>query len=156
MSQAPKGATMLPDWDLSQRGPLEAPSASTLLMTALVLAGAYFLGQALYLATLHPLAAIPGPWLCAITRLPYWYHSLRGRDVQWMHGLHRRYGPQVRYSPFDVSHTAPAAWSEIYDPRKGLGENPKTADFNLQPVNGTGRPSVKEAYEEGALTSPVL
>jgi hypothetical protein len=154
MSQEPKAGTMLPSWLLHQHGPLEAPSPSTLLMTALVLAGAYILGQALYLAILHPLAAIPGPRLCAITRIPYWYHSFQGRDVQWVNSLHQRYGPQIRYSPSDVSHTAAAAWTEIYDARKGLGENPKTTDFNLQPVNGRELPYTEEVINGGVLTRP--
>lgn len=152
MSQEPKIRTMLPSWLLHQHGPLKAPSPSTLLTTALVLAGAYILGQALYLATMHPLAAIPGPRLCAITRIPYWYYSLRGRDVQWMHSLHQRYGPQIRYSPSDVSHTAAVAWTEVYDVRKGLGENPKTPDFNLQPANGREIPHAVEVTNGGALT----
>lgn len=62
-----------------------------------------------------------GPRLCAVARLPYWYHGFRGRDMAWPHGLHARYGPA------DVDCTAPAA------------ENPQAADFHIQPLNGALR-----------------
>ena len=73
----------------------------------------------------------------AITRIPYWYYFLRGRDVPWLHGLHLRYGPELRFGPTDVSYTAARAWQEVQGYERGQPENPKANDSFLQPVNGT-------------------
>jgi hypothetical protein len=88
--------------------------------------------QCNYHVTLHPLANIPGPKICGITRIPYWLASLKGEDVKWMKGLHDRYGPVVRFGPTDVSYTASEAWNDIHGPK--ITE--KAQEFSVQPVNG--------------------
>ena len=47
----------------------------------------YYVLTVIYSLTLHPLAVVPGPKLCAISRIPYWIVHVRGRDVHWMHQL---------------------------------------------------------------------
>lgn len=108
---------------------------STLLAVAVGAVG-LVLARALYLATLHPLASVPGPRLCAVSRLPYWYHYFQGRDVVWMHRLHQRYGPCVRFGPTDVDFTTVAARFDIFEAWRGVSENPKATDFHIQPLNG--------------------
>ncbi|CAJ0550075.1 Ff.00g100050.m01.CDS01 [Fusarium sp. VM40] len=85
-----------------------------------------------YYVTLHPLASIPGPKICAVTRLPYWLAALKGEDVKWMKGLHDTYGPVVRFGPTDVSYTAGQAWNEIHGPKV----TEKAQEFSVQPING--------------------
>lgn len=106
------------------------------LTVCAALAVAYVLGQAIYSFTLHPLASVPGPKLCAVSRLPYWYYYFKGRDVQWIHQLHVQYGPEVRFGPMDISYTAARAWQDVHGFQKGQAENPKAPEFSVQPVNG--------------------
>ncbi|KAI1073350.1 cytochrome P450 [Whalleya microplaca] len=101
--------------------------------------GAYLLATVIYSLTLHPLANISGPKICAITRLPYWIATLQGRDVYWMHKLHTQYGPIVRFGPGDVSYITAQAWKDIL----GTGNKGRTGrelerpiDFVVQPING--------------------
>ncbi|KAI0018204.1 cytochrome P450 [Xylariomycetidae sp. FL0641] len=96
----------------------------------------YLVVSAIYALTLHPLAGIPGPKLCAITRLPYWIAYVQGRDVKWLHRLHTQYGPEVRFGPTDVSYTSAEAWKDVDGSEKGRPENEKAQEFSVQPVNG--------------------
>lgn len=105
-----------------------------ILLVLASLAAGYYLATALYsLSSLHPLADVPGPKLCAVSRLPYWLASVRGEDVGWMKRLHDAYGPVVRFGPADLSYTAAQAWQDIHGPRV----TEKALEFSVQPVNGT-------------------
>jgi len=64
------------------------------------------LGWVFYTVYLHPLRHIPGPWYCAVSRLPYIYTNLNGTCAHWLHGLHEQYGDMVRYTPNEVSGSA--------------------------------------------------
>ncbi|EQB58913.1 cytochrome P450 [Colletotrichum gloeosporioides Cg-14] len=92
----------------------------------------YLLGSAIYSITLHPLADVPGPKICAITRIPYWLVALRGDDIEWMKSLHEQYGPVVRFGPTDLSYTAAQAWDDVHGPKV----QEKAQEFSVQPVNG--------------------
>lgn len=54
----------------------------TAVLVVIGLLGAYLLANAIYSVTFHPLADVPGPKLCAISRIPYWLVALSGDDVQ--------------------------------------------------------------------------
>lgn len=120
------------------------PANQNALFSALLLAPvlsilvllAYLAGTSFYALTFHPLAGIPGPKLCAISRLPYLRAYFRGDVVSWMNRLHQRYGPVVRYGPADLSYTAAGAWQDIHGLVKGQPENPKAPECSVQPVNG--------------------
>ena len=106
-----------------------------MLETLVFLAGCfalYTVGVSIYYITLHPLASIPGPKICGITRIPYWLVSLKGEDVKWMKGLHDKYGPVVRFGPTDVSYATAEAWNDI----NGRKDSEKAQEFSVQPVNG--------------------
>ncbi|KAI0007340.1 cytochrome P450 [Xylariaceae sp. FL0662B] len=123
---------------LSHLFPHGVLSVNTLL-TLVYLLGAYFVAKVVYSLTLHPLANIPGPKICAITRLPYWVTSVRGRDVFWMDELHKKYGPVVRFGPQDVSYITAQAWKDILavpEKAKAGKELGRPLDFVIQPVNG--------------------
>ena len=110
----------------------------------------YYLLDAIYSVTLHPLAAVPGPKLCAISRIPYWLVHLRGKDVHWMHQLHLKYGSMVRYGPTDLSCTAGEAWKDINGHQKGKRELSIATEMLMQPVNvSTSSRSVDETNNEG-------
>ncbi|KAH7020724.1 cytochrome P450 [Microdochium trichocladiopsis] len=101
---------------------------------------------AIYNITLHPLAILPGPKLCAFSRIPYWYHYVVGREVEWMHDLHKRYGAVVRFGPMDVSYADGRAWKDIAGYEKGRKENPKPSAFHVENPNGVA--SIINASQE--------
>ncbi|KAH7174263.1 cytochrome P450 [Fusarium flagelliforme] len=106
-----------------------------MLETLALLAGIfafYMTGISIYYITFHPLANIPGPKLCGITRIPYWLVLIKGEDVKWMKALHDRYGPVVRFGPTDVSYATGEAWNEIAGPK----DSEKALEFSIQPING--------------------
>lgn len=110
-------------------------SLHNMLTTVLVvigLLGAYLLANAIYSVTFHPLADVPGPKLCAISRIPYWLVALSGDDVQWMKKLHDQYGPVLRFGPTDLSFATGQAWHDIHGPKV----TEKAQEFSVQPVNG--------------------
>jgi hypothetical protein len=108
----------------------------TFLLATSLICG-YFITSSIYSLTLHPLADVPGPKLCGISRIPYWLKSIRGRDVHWLHELHTRYGSVVRFGPTDLSYATAQAWKDIHGYGNGKVENAKAPEFSVQPVNGT-------------------
>lgn len=100
-----------------------------LLVAAVVL---YYIATAIYCVTLHPLASLPGPRLCAFSRIPYWYVSINGDDVAWMKRLHDQYGPAVRFGPTDLSYASAQAWQDIH----GQKPQEKALEFFPPPING--------------------
>lgn len=99
------------------------------------LLAAYYIVTAIYFSTLHPLADVPGPKVCAFSRIPYWLESIRGDDIRWMKSLHDQYGPVVRFGPTDLSYTSAQAWQDIHGPKV----TEKAQEFSVQPVNGLYR-----------------
>lgn len=123
------------------------------LLTTSALLVAYSLSSAVYALTLHPLARFPGPRLCAASRLPLWYACITGHQVQWMHSLHTRYGPVVRYGPNDLSfvdegdsNAAGSAWKAIHGHKKGETEFPKAKEWFVTPENGTSISSPRSLF----------
>lgn len=102
------------------------------ILAFVALLSLYYVVSALYFLTFHPLADVPGPKICAFSRIPYWLVALKGDDVQWMKSLHDRYGPVVRFGPTDLSYTASEAWNDIHGPKV----TEKAQEFSVQPVNG--------------------
>lgn len=114
-------------------GSVVSLDTAVLLLCLLV---AYLTASTVYSLTLHPLADVPGPRLCAISRIPYWLEYMRGADVLWMHRLHTQYGPVLRFGPTDLSYTTAEAWKDIHGYGRGNSENGKAQEFSVQPVNG--------------------
>ena len=61
-----------------------------------------------------PLARLPGPSICAISRLPLMYREFSGNRRLFIHDLHMRYGPIVRIAPDEVSFATRDGVKEIY------------------------------------------
>ncbi|KAJ5936910.1 cytochrome P450 [Penicillium verhagenii] len=76
----------------------------------------YWIGVVTYRLTLHPLAHIPGPFLCRISSLQQCYFEaiLNGRFLERFPEYHRRYGPVVRISPNEVHLNDSSMYHEIY------------------------------------------
>lgn len=82
----------------------------------------YIFGLVIYRVYFHPLAVYPGPKICAITRLPYLWNLVKGRQTQNTRALHQRYGDVVRIAPDELSYTNGNAWKDIYGHRQGKPE----------------------------------
>ncbi|KAI0154616.1 cytochrome P450, partial [Xylariaceae sp. FL1272] len=83
------------------------------LATAVV---TYYSGLAVYRLFFHPLAHFPGPKLAAISR---WYEAYYDvvKDGQYtfkIKELHKKYGPIIRISPFELHVSDPDFYPEIY------------------------------------------
>ncbi|KAI0823955.1 cytochrome P450 [Trametes gibbosa] len=77
-------------------------------------AGLILVSVFIYRLVFAPLARLPGPKLCAVTRIPLMYHEFSGTRRLWIHGLHLRYGPIVRLAPNEISFATREAAKEIY------------------------------------------
>nr|A0A1B4XBI3.1 RecName: Full=Cytochrome P450 monooxygenase sdnT; AltName: Full=Sordarin/hypoxysordarin biosynthesis cluster protein C [Sordaria araneosa]BAV32164.1 cytochrome P450 monooxygenase [Sordaria araneosa] len=89
-----------------------------------------FVALAIYRAHLHPLAAIPGPKLAALSSAWQAYHARNGRMLVLGKTLHAVYGPIVRVGPNEVWLNSPDAFRSIY----GAGNGYEKSDFYLSTV----------------------
>lgn len=104
----------------------------TLLISLFASVIVYYITSVIYNVTLHPLASLPGPLSCAISRIPYWYASSQGEDIFWMARLHDKYGPVVRFGPTDISYASAEGWQDV----NGAKVQEKAVEFFPKPVNG--------------------
>ncbi|KXJ89060.1 cytochrome P450 [Microdochium bolleyi] len=112
------------------------PSLGSIAILAGITGSLYLACRAVYALTVDPLASFPGPRLCAVSRFPYWLQVFRGRDIHWIHALHERYGPAVRFGPSDLSFSTPQAWRDFHGHVKGRPSPLKADDYGMQPANG--------------------
>ncbi|KAL2192904.1 cytochrome P450 [Corynascus similis CBS 632.67] len=126
-----------------------APTATALLVAVAV---AYIVGTAIYSAAFHPLAGFPGPIWCSVSRIPFWIACVTGKQVRWMHALHLRYGPVVRYSPTDLSFVdddGGSVWKAIHGRHeKGGREFAKAKEWFVTPANGIYGINSAAAHED--------
>jgi averantin hydroxylase len=69
-----------------------------------------------------PLRMFPGPWLCAISNIPYVVAQLKGTPHVMLQRLHEQYGPEVRFAPNRISSIKGSLYPEVYGPRPGKAE----------------------------------
>ncbi|XXH00746.1 hypothetical protein Hte_007096 [Hypoxylon texense] len=76
----------------------------------------YFPTLAIYRLWLHPLAAFPGPRLAAISRYYEAYYDviLAGQYTFKIAEMHRKYGPIVRISPYELHVSDPKFFDTLY------------------------------------------
>ncbi|KAK8061941.1 hypothetical protein PG994_008307 [Apiospora phragmitis] len=122
----------------------------SICVTAANLFLVYQLGSIIYALTLHPLANHPGPIMTATSRIPFWIACVTGKQVLWMHNLHTKYGPVVRYSPNDLSFIdqGGAEWKAIHGHEMGGRELPKAREWFVEPANGIYGINSAPAHED--------
>ncbi|RYP19935.1 hypothetical protein DL765_003083 [Monosporascus sp. GIB2] len=76
----------------------------------------YFASLSIYRLFFHPLAKFPGPWLAAITRYYEAYYDIvqDGQYTFKIAQLHRKYGPIIRISPYELHVMNPAYFEKLY------------------------------------------
>ena len=62
----------------------------------------------------HPLAHLPGPFLCRISALPSFYHAIKGDRHVWFWQQFQLYGGKVRAAPNLVVFNSPDAYNSIF------------------------------------------
>jgi cytochrome P450 len=62
----------------------------------------------------HPLARVPGPFLCRISALPSFYHALKRDRHVWFWQQFQLYGGKVRAAPNLVVFNSPNAYNSIF------------------------------------------
>lgn len=72
-----------------------------------------------YRLVFHPLAAIPGPRLAAVSNIWHAWHARNGRMAHLGKTLHRKYGPIVRVGPNEVWLNSKEAFQAIYSKMTG-------------------------------------
>jgi hypothetical protein len=68
----------------------------------------------IYRAFLSPLAKIPGPKYTLFSEVYLMIQEFASKRREYIHELHKRYGPVVRLGPNEVSFTSLEAMKEIY------------------------------------------
>lgn len=94
-------------------------SVKSLPLLAITLGLAYVMCVTIYNLFFHPLSRYPGPWLWAVSDIPYSLVSISGDAHKRMLQIHMRYGPVVRVGPNTVFYSHPDATKEIRGHRKG-------------------------------------
>lgn len=96
----------------------------------------YFIGESIYNIFLHPLANVPGPFYCKISKLPWDYWQWHGRLPQFQAKVHAKYGEVVRIGPNELSFTNNAAWTDIFAKVPGRAQWPRHPKRVPQGKNG--------------------
>ncbi|RYP32942.1 hypothetical protein DL767_004958 [Monosporascus sp. MG133] len=76
----------------------------------------YFASLSIYRLFFHPLAQFPGPWLAAVTRYYEAYYDIvqNGQYTFKIAELHKKYGPIIRISPYELHVMDPAYFEKLY------------------------------------------
>ncbi|KAK0373944.1 cytochrome P450 [Colletotrichum costaricense] len=77
-----------------------------------------------YAGLTNPLSNIPGPWYTRFTTLPSTFKVITAHHPDWIHDLHAKYGPVVRYSPHEVDISDPPTCQRIHSVKTGFFKSP--------------------------------
>ncbi|MCJ1401581.1 hypothetical protein MMC11_004797 [Xylographa trunciseda] len=107
----------------SAQSALRIPALSLWLLVAAPFV--YLAYNVIYNLYFHPLAKIPGPWYCRITRLPWDYWQLTGYLHKHTKEVHLQYGEVVRLAPNELSFASAQAWHDIFGYNKAKVQWPR-------------------------------
>ncbi|KAK9779213.1 putative Cytochrome P450 [Seiridium cardinale] len=81
-----------------------------------VTAVVYLASLSYYRLYLHPLARFPGPKIAALTRWCQAYYDVvqNGQYISRVEEMHKKYGPIVRSSPYELHIHDPAFFEQLY------------------------------------------
>ncbi|KAI8954532.1 cytochrome P450 [Xylaria longipes] len=107
----------------------------------------YLAGLVAYRLTLHPLAHIPGPFLCRVSYLQQAYYEaiLQGKFIHEIPKYHEKYGPVVRLSPHEVHVNDITIFHEIFSRNRGFTKDPVT--YSVGPSNAMTMTIQVEAHK---------
>ncbi|KAL9052898.1 MAG: hypothetical protein Q9162_005124 [Coniocarpon cinnabarinum] len=164
-----------PDWDLEQRLAVSVmPDIASNSLSALLRSRTYkwacphricmdnvlarwqlilttVLFRKVYASFVDALAAIPGPKLWAVSRIPYVFHLLTGQLVHRISALHQKYGPVVRIAPNEVSFATADAWRTIYGSSGHDGAFPKNPVWHPATSGHTNSISTANAEDHARI-----
>ncbi|KAH7411539.1 benzoate 4-monooxygenase cytochrome P450 [Phaeosphaeria sp. MPI-PUGE-AT-0046c] len=87
---------------------------STFIVLAVGSLFSYILVTTIYNLFFHPLAHIPGPFLCRISAFPSFYHAVKRDRHVWLWQQFQLYGGKVRAAPNLVVFNSPNAYNSIF------------------------------------------
>ncbi|ROW15980.1 hypothetical protein VPNG_02629 [Cytospora leucostoma] len=96
----------------------------------------YIIAEVFYNAFLHPLAKVPGPWYCRVSKLPWDYWQWTGRLPQHTARVHAKFGEVVRIGPNELSFANQEAWNDIFAKVPGKEQWPRHPRRVPQGKNG--------------------
>ncbi|KAJ5257242.1 hypothetical protein N7478_013346 [Penicillium angulare] len=100
--------------------------------------------NAFYELAINPLKKYKGPKLAAITRIPFFYHSMRGNFNKWISNIHVQYGDVVRVAPDELSYSSGEAWKDIYG-HGAAGKKSTNKDLRFYGPTFNGAPDIIRA-----------
>ncbi|PWY88534.1 benzoate 4-monooxygenase cytochrome P450 [Aspergillus heteromorphus CBS 117.55] len=77
-----------------------------------------------YRLAFHPLRRYPGPWIAALSDLPYLYWTWAGTLQFKIKDFHDRYGEVIRIGPNSLTYRSPQVWREIYGTQRRFPKDP--------------------------------
>jgi len=93
------------------------------------------LGTALLLCVyrlyFHPLAYIPGHWLCRVTSLWTYWHAYIGDEATLITQFHDKYGPVIRVAPNEVCIADGSCLAPIYSDHGGFAKPVCYRNFDI-------------------------
>ncbi|KXJ84874.1 cytochrome P450 [Microdochium bolleyi] len=116
-------------------------------MVHAIQAAVFLIIRSVYLLFFHSLSKVPGPRHYAVTDVFYLYHWIIGDWHTMLKGFHDKYGPIVRFGPYDISTISPESWKIIYGHKT---DSSRTFDKDLRSQTETisGTPHIIMANNE--------
>ncbi|CAI6339907.1 unnamed protein product [Periconia digitata] len=74
----------------------------------------YLVATTIHNLFFHPLANVPGPFLCRISSLPSFYHAVKRDRHIWLWQQFQIYGGKIRAAPNIVLFNSPSAYNSIF------------------------------------------
>ncbi|KAK3207719.1 hypothetical protein GRF29_96g100302 [Pseudopithomyces chartarum] len=114
----------------------ELPELTWLTLVSIFLT-IYLTSQAIYNLYFHPLSHCPGPFLAKISKLPNFYHAIKGDRHIWIWQNHQVYGDKFRVHPNQVLFLSPQAFRDIYGSKANVRRAKSYEGWNITTEGST-------------------